>query len=75
METTLLEKKVNQKEIEFVIMRCYQTGNVLVIPKRVYEQVEKKDKSVADKEFQGFYVSPGFCFYKSYSDFRMFCED
>ena len=41
----------------------------------VYEKVEKKDESVANKEFTGFYVSPGFCFYKSPSDFRMFCED
>ena len=75
MENTLLEKKVNQGEMNFVMARCGYTGNLLSVPPRVYEQVENKDKSVANKEFQGFYVSPGFGFYKSPSDFRMFCED
>jgi hypothetical protein len=75
MENGLLEKITNTEEINFVFMRCGYTGNVLVIPTRVYEQVEGKDKSVANKEFQGFYVSPGFSFYCSKRDFKMFCED
>jgi hypothetical protein len=75
MENNLLEKKANQEEMNFVMMRCCQTGNILMIPRGIYDQVESRDKSVANKEFQGFYVSPGFGFYKSPSDFRMFCED
>jgi hypothetical protein len=75
MENNLLEKKVNQEEMNFVSMMCCQTGTTLFVPKEVYEKANKKEGSVANKEFTGFYVSPGFCFYKSYSDFRMFCED
>jgi hypothetical protein len=78
METSLLERKSEQEEKDiggFVIRRCGQTGEILAVPRSVYEKVENKDKSVANTEFSGFYVSPGFCFYKSQSDFRMFCED
>ncbi len=75
METNLLEKVIQNKEINNVSMRCCYSGNILSVPWEIYRQVESKDKSVADREFTGFYVSPGFCFYKSPADFRMFCED
>jgi len=75
METSVLEKISAQEEKGIVSVRCGQTGKVLVIPRKVYEQVQRKDNSVANKEFSGFYISPGFSFYGSQSDFRMFCED
>jgi hypothetical protein len=75
METNLLEKVIENKEMSSVLMRCCYSGKILSVPQEIYRQVEGKDKSVADTEFAGFYVSPGFCFYKSPADFRMFCED
>jgi hypothetical protein len=78
METSLLEKKSEHGEKDIgnlLIRRCGQTGEILMVPRSVYEKVENRDKSVANTEFSGFYVSPGFSFYRSQSDFRMFCED
>jgi hypothetical protein len=75
MEKNTLERISGQEEMSTVIMRCGQTGEVLAIPKRIYEQVQSKDKSIANTELSGFYISPGFSFYKTRSDFNMFCED
>lgn len=73
-----LEKKSNGEKVKingFVNVHCGQTTELLLIPREVYQRVQQKDKSIANKEFATFYVSPGFSFYKSYDDFNMFCED
>ena len=75
MKKETLEGKSKQNEMGTVIMKCGQTGEMLVIPKSIYEKAQSKDKSVANTELPGFYVSPGFSFYKTRSDFYMFCED
>lgn len=70
-----MEKNLLKKIAEFVSVNCYQTGKLISVPSAVYKQIETRDPSVANKEFQGFYVSPGFGVYQTISDFRMFCED
>jgi hypothetical protein len=75
MEKQTLERISEQEIMRTVIARCGQTGELLVIPRSVYELAEKKDKSLANTEFPEFYVSPGFSFYRTRKDFYMFCED
>ncbi|MGY4884024.1 MAG: hypothetical protein ACP5NZ_00405 [Nanobdellota archaeon] len=70
-----LEKGLKQEKAKFVIRTCCQTGKILMIPRRVYEMAARQDKSVANKEFGEFYISPNFSFYETRSDFNMFCED
>lgn len=75
MENKSLERMSEQDLTDAIRTNCCQTGELLFVPKSVYEKAEVKDGSVANMEFLGFYISPGFSFYRTKNDFNMFCED
>jgi hypothetical protein len=64
-----------EKDFGYVLVTCRQTGKKIRISKKLLEQMQNEDESVADKEFTGVYVSPGFLPYRSRRDFYMLCED
>jgi hypothetical protein len=75
MESSRLEKISEQKLTDLVKVNDGQTGEAIWISEKLNEQIKNRDKSVANKEFPGIYVSPRFGTYRSYSNFVMFCED
>ena len=76
MVQSLLEKTTEQDEKDLVSVRCAQTGKIILVPRKIYEMAERKDKSVLREKVNGFYISPGcFSFYASKSDYDLFCSD
>jgi hypothetical protein len=76
MVNDLAEKITEQDEKDLISLKCPQTGQAILVPRRIYEMAERKDKAVLREEVNGFYISPCcFSFYASKEAYNMFLAD
>ena len=66
---------LDEKCEESQVKRCEHTREELYVPLEIAEGVDNRDVGFGDREFNGFYVSPYFNYYRSREDYFMFTED